>query len=918
MIDAPLGAASFSNEFGRPNLAGYFRTYEQADDTGQVWGYHKPIMIAGGVGSIRDVNVHKKKLPVGAKIIVLGGPAMLIGLGGGSGSSMTIGTSHEDLDFASVQRGSAEMQRRAQEVINRLANLGSKNPILTIHDVGAGGWSNALPELVHDSGRGAVFELRDLPNADPGMSPMQIWCNESQERYVLGINTKDLPLFKKLCERERCPFAVAGETTKKERLVVTDRLLKGKPVDLPMSVLFGKPPKMTREVTREEPAVRGLDFKPVKIDEAVQHVLHIPAVGSKKFLITIGDRTVGGLTVRDQMVGPWQVPVADVAVTASGFGAKTGEAMAMGERSPLAVIDAPASGRMAIGEAITNIAAAPIGKISDVKLSANWMAAVGTGMEDQRLYDTVRAAGEEFCPEVGVTIPVGKDSLSMRTVWKDQGKDKSVVGPLSLIITGFAPVNDISRVLTPQLKPEIASELLLIDLGEGKNRLGGSALAQAYNQTGDETPDANPVLLKKFFVAVQKLNREGKLLAYHDRSDGGLFACVAEMTFAGRCGATLTPPKGDALTQLFSEELGAVIQVRARAAATVVKELEAAVGKHVHHLGKPTQKQELVIKQGGQVVYQNTRKQLEQWWAETSYYMQAARDNADCAGQEFASIASDRDPGLSPIETFTPVEQRFNSKPKVAVFREQGVNGQVEMAAAFDRAGFTAVDVHLNDLVTGAQNLEQFVGLAACGGFSYGDVLGAGGGWAKSILLNQKLREQLERFFERPDTFSLGVCNGCQVLSNLKELIPGADHWPAFLKNQSEQFEARLVTVRINDTPSIFFKGMQYSRLLVPVAHGEGRAEFTAVSEAARVLKQSLVPAQYVDNRGKVAGDYPANPNGSPLGIAALTSTDGRATIIMPHPERVFFTQQHSWYPERWGAEAPWLRFFQNARAWVG
>lgn len=916
MIDAPLGGAGFANEFGRINLAGYFRTYEQADEHGQTWGYHKPIMIAGGTGTIRDRNVHKKKLPVGAKVIVLGGPAMLIGLGGGSGASMNSGASREDLDFASVQRGSAEMQRRAQEVINRLANMDT-NPILMIHDVGAGGWSNALPELVHDSGRGAVFELRNLPNADPGMSPMEIWSNESQERYVLGIAAKDLPAFQAICERERCPFAVVGETTKEERLVVTDRHFKNNIIDLPMPVLFGKPPKMTRAVTRKQTTHVALDLKNFELGEAVQRVLHLPAVGSKKFLITIGDRTVGGLTVRDQMVGPWQVPVSNAAVTSSGFGSKTGEAMAMGERAPVAVIDAPASARLAVGEAITNIASTSISKLSDVKLSANWMAAVGFAQEDEKLFDTVTAVGEEFCPALGITIPVGKDSLSMRTVWQEKGKDRSVVGPLSLIITAFAPVTDAQRTLTPQLQLDEPSELLLVDLGQGKNRLGGSALAQVFNQIGDEAPDANPKILKAFFETIQKLNRANNLLAYHDRSDGGLLATVAEMLFAGRCGAAIALPSGPALAQLFSEELGAVLQVRTADAAAVQKALEAAIGKHVHRIGKPVKQQRLTIQQDGATVYEQSRSQLEQWWSTISYQVQAARDNADCARQEFEAIADDKDPGLSPVVTFKNAKQRFDTKPKVAIFREQGINGQVEMAAAFDRAGFTSVDVHLNDLLSGKHTLDSFIGLAACGGFSYGDVLGAGGGWAKSILLNPKLKAQLQTFFARPDTFSLGVCNGCQMLSGLKEIIPGTEHWPQFLKNQSEQFEARLVTVAITESPSIFFKDMQGAQLLVPTAHGEGRAVFADTEGAADVLKQQLVCAQYTDNYGKITETYPSNPNGSPLGIASLTSTDGQATIIMPHPERMFLTTQHSWHPETKETDGPWLKIFQNARAWV-
>ncbi|HEV7454363.1 MAG TPA: phosphoribosylformylglycinamidine synthase [Candidatus Saccharimonadales bacterium] len=920
MIDAPLGGAGFANEFGRVNLAGYFRTYEQADAQGQVWGYHKPIMIAGGTGTIRDAHVLKHKLPVGAKVIVLGGPAMLIGLGGGSGASMNNGESLEDLDFASVQRGSAEMQRRCQEVINYLTSLGEQNPIVTIHDVGAGGWSNALPELVHDSGRGAHFELRDLPIADPGMSPMQIWCNESQERYVLGIKAADLPLFKAACERERCPFAVAGETTAEDRLVVSDRHFKNNVVDLPMSVLFGKPPKMTRTFTRTPVVATPLKLAGINLGEAVKRVLHVPAVGSKKFLITIGDRTVGGLTARDQMVGPWQVPVSDVAVTSSGFGAKTGEAMAMGERAPIALIDAPASARIAIGEVITNIAASSIGKLSDVKLSANWQAAVGFGHEDEKLFDTVTAVGEAFCPALGITIPVGKDSLSMRSTWQEDGAEKSVVSPLSLIITGFAPVKDVARTLTPQLQLAEPSELLLVDLSGGHARLGGSALAQAYSQIGDEVPDAEPVLLKKYFTAMQKLNRDGNILAYHDRSDGGLLATLAEMAFAGHCGLTVdiaALPGKTPLAKLFAEELGVVLQVRKTVVAAVRSLLTASLGGCVYAIGTPTTAQAIVIKQGSKTLYRESRAQLEQWWAATSYHMQSARDNAGCAKAEYDAILDDTDPGLSSRITFTTTGRKFAGRPKVAIFREQGVNGQVEMAAGFDQAGFAAVDVHLNDLLSGRLCLDDFAGLAACGGFSYGDVLGAGEGWAKSILLHTKLRLAFETFFARPDSFSLGICNGCQMLSGLKELIPGANHWPEFLRNESEQFEARLVTVQINDSPSILLKGMQDSRLLVPVAHGEGRVVFSATNGAAVAVKQNLVAAQYTDNYGKATSKYPSNPNGSVLGVAGLTTLDGRATIIMPHPERMFLTAQHSWHPANQAVNGPWFKLFQNAREWV-
>ena len=903
MLDGPIGGAGFANEFGRPNLAGYFRTYEQAAADG-VWGYHKPIMVAGGLGNVRDGHVAKQRLPVGSLVIQLGGPAMLIGLGGGASSSQDIGTQEAELDFASVQRGNGEMERRTNEVIDTCWALGDDNPLITIHDVGAGGLSNALPELVHDSGRGARFELRDIPNAEPGLSPLEIWCNESQERYALGIASDDLERFRRICERERCPFAVVGTITEEEQLVVTDSLFKNRPVDLPLDVLFGKPPKMTREFKRQTVKKPGLDLKSVKLDDAIQRVLHLPAVGSKKFLITIGDRTVGGLSVRDQMVGPWQVPVSDVAITAVSFDSNAGEAMAMGERTPVAISNAPAAARLAVGEALTNIAAADIRRLSDIKLSANWMAAAGSGHEDQHLFDSVRAIGEEFAPALGLTIPVGKDSLSMRTAWDD----KSVTSPVSLIITGFAPVQDVRRTLTPQLDLTDETSLILIDLGQGKTRLGGSALAQVYNQIGNETPDADPAVLKQFFSSLAGLKKQGKILAYHDRSDGGLLATVLEMAFASRCGLELDVSQlaGTSLEKLFNEELGTVIQVKQADLAVALK----AFGGQASVIGQPTKVQEIHISDGSKI-YQNNRAQLESWWSETSYHLQKLRDNPSSADQEFVAIKNDKDPGLSAVVSFQPGTKTYTTKPKVAILREQGVNGQVEMAAAFDRAGFTSVDVHLNDLISGRFALDDFVGLVACGGFSYGDVLGAGEGWAKSILFNEKLKAQFAAFFERPDSFSLGVCNGCQVLAALKDLIPGADSWPAFLRNTSEQFEARVVTVKINDSPSIFFKDMAGSQLPIPVAHGEGRASFEGK------IDHKLVAAQYVDNYGSVTEQYPANPNGSPDGITALTTPDGRATIIMPHPERAWLSRQLSWHPADWPSESPWLQMFQNARAWI-
>ena len=913
MTEAPLGAASFGNEFGRPNMTGYFRTFEQQVNDG-AWGYHKPIMIAGGLGNIRDGHVQKNMLKPGAKVIVLGGPAMLIGLGGGAGSSMETGTSSADLDFASVQRANGEMERRCQEVIDACWAMGDDNPIITVHDIGAGGYSNALTEFVHDSDLGGRFELRDIPNADMGMSPMEIWCNEAQERYVIGLTDENLALFTELCERERCPFAVVGEATEEPQLVVHDSLFNNNPIDIPMSTLFGKPPKMTREVSRQQVENTELDLSAVTLDEAVERVLHLPAVGSKKFLITIGDRTVGGMAARDQMVGPWQVPVADVAVTASAFDSEFGEAMAMGERTPLAVIDAPASARIAIGETVTNMAASDIEKLSDIKLSANWMAAASDTVENERLFNTVKTVGEDFCPELNLTIPVGKDSLSMRTVWDEQGEEKSVKSPVSLIVTGFSPVANVSRTLTPQLQVSEDTALVLIDLGKGANRLGGSALAQVYDRMGNQSPDVAAEDLRSFFETLTRLKRENKILAYHDRSDGGLLATLLEMAFASRCGLQidLAHLPGDLLGKLFTEELGAVVQVKKADEAEVVAAFSSAVT-----VGYPTDRQDIVIHDNGAVAYQNTRAQLESWWAETSYQIQKRRDNPDGAEQEYSAIQDTTDPGISPIVPFAALDNHYETRPKVAIFRDEGVNGQIEMAAAFDRAGFTSVDVHLNDIIAGKVDLADFVGLAACGGFSYGDVLGAGEGWAKTILFHSDLRAQFKAFFERQDTFSLGVCNGCQMLSALKEIIPDAENWPTFLQNTSERFEARLVSVKINESPSIFFSDMAGAVLPVPIAHGEGRAEFADNSTQSHARATNTIVAQYVDNRGEMTEQYPLNPNGSPAGITALTTPSGRVTIMMPHPERAFLSRQLSWHPSDWATDSPWMRMFQNARQWV-
>jgi len=928
MLEGPIGGAAFNNEFGRPNIAGYFRSFEQAEETGkenQYRGYHKPIMIAGGMGNIRPMLVDKHKIPADSLIIILGGPAMLIGLGGSAASSQTSGESAAELDFASVQRENPEMERRCQEVINHCNAMGHDTPVISIHDIGAGGLSNAVPEIIHDCDKGGSFELRDVNNADKGMSPMQIWCNEAQERYVVAIAPESLELFTSFCEREHCLFAVIGKATDEEHLTLSDKWLGGSPVDISMSVLFGKSPKIHKDVKHVGKTLKALDTTQVELSEAVKRVLSFPAVADKSFLINIGDRSVTGLVARDQMVGPWQVPVADVAVTASGFHALTGEAMAMGERTPLAIIDAPASGRMAIAESLTNLAASRIESLNKVKISANWMAACGSEGEDAALFDTVKTVGMDVCPDLGIAIPVGKDSLSMKTVWNEEGQDKTMTSPLSLIITSFAPVLDVSKTLTPQLQGE-DTVLVLLDLGAGKNRLGGSVLAQTYNQMGNEAPDLDDTaLFKVFFDSIQSLNSQDKILAYHDRSDGGLLATIAEMIFAGRKGAeieldSLVAENEDLLAALFNEELGAVIQVKQTDVDDVMDFLsDAGLEQCTHLIGWVLDKQQqLNITYQGEETFTASRADLQQTWSEVSYKMQALRDDPDCAKQQFERIADDSDPGLSAALSFNVDENIIANfatidRPKVAILREQGVNGHVEMAAAFDRAGFTAIDVHMSDIIHSRVTLKDFVGLVACGGFSYGDVLGAGGGWAKSILFNATAREEFSAFFKREDTFGLGVCNGCQMMSGLKEIIPGAEHWPEFKRNDSEQFEARVSMVKVQPSPSILMSGMEGSTLPVVIAHGEGRAEFNSSN-----AKDALVALSYVDNYGDITTDFPANPNGSPEGITGLTTTDGRFTIMMPHPERCFRTIQNSWYPEQWNEEGAWMRMFRNARVWVG
>ncbi len=930
MIDGPIGGAAFNNEFGRPNLGGYFRTYEQ-NVGGAVKGYHKPIMIAGGMGNISAGHTKKHDLPVGSLLIQLGGPGMRIGMGGGAASSMATGTNAADLDFDSVQRGNPEMERRAQEVINACWAMGDDNPILSIHDVGAGGLSNAFPELTNDAKRGAVFDLRKVPLEESGMAPKEIWSNESQERYVLAIAPESLPLFQYLCERERSPFAVVGTATEERQLKVIDPEHGNSPVDMPMDVLLGKPPKMHRNVARVRNDYPAVDLTGMDLVEVAQRVLRLPTVADKSFLITIGDRTVGAMSVRDQMVGPWQVPVADCAVTAMSLEGYRGEAMSMGERTPLAVIDAAASGRMAVGEAITNIAAAPIEDISDVKLSANWMAACGQPGEDAALFDTVKAVGMELCPALGVSIPVGKDSLSMRTTWTDTEGSKSVTSPVSLIVSAFSPVHDVRMSLTPQLRKDVGdTALILIDLGRGKNRMGASALTQVMQQIGNATPDVDSAEdLKAFFEAIQQLNKERKLLAYHDRSDGGLFVTLAEMAFAGRAGVSVNldiltmegehaSDSGEAknwagqiaerrndltLRALFSEELGAVIQVRAEEKSDVMNVLRSyQLGACSHIIGKLNDRDVIEFTRDAKVIYNQPRIELQRLWSETSWRIARLRDNPACADAEYDRIFDAADPGIVPKICFDPqvdVAAPFiatGAQPKVAILREQGVNSHVETAYVMHKSGFTAADVHMSDLLAGRAKLDDFKGFIAVGGFSYGDVLGAGEGWAKTILFHSKLAEQFAGFFNRDDTFALGICNGCQMMSNLKSIIPGAQAWPKFTRNKSEQFEARFAMVEVADSPSIFFQGMAGTQSPIAVAHGEGFADFSQTGD----IREAIVAMRWIDNKGQVTEAYPYNPNGSPQGITSVTTPDGRFTVLMPHAERVFRTVQHSWHPDSW------------------
>lgn len=944
MMEGPLGGAAFNNEFGRPAILGYFRSYEEEVNSFngvEVRGYHKPIMLAGGLGNIRDEHVQKGDIIVGANLIALGGPAMNIGLGGGAASSMASGQSAENLDFASVQRENPEMERRCQEVIDKCWQLGDKNPILFIHDVGAGGLSNAFPELVSDGGRGGVFELRNVPNDERSMAPHEIWCNESQERYVLAVSDEQLAQFTDICERERAPFAVVGRATEEEQLTVTDSHFSDNdelntPIDLPLDVLLGKTPKIYKDVKTATAEGDSLDLSNVTLSDAADRILSLPTVAEKTFLITIGDRSVTGMVNRDQMVGPWQVPVADCGVTASALDSYHGEAMSLGERTPVALLNFGASARLAVAESLTNIAGSDIGDLNRIKLSANWMSPAGHPGEDAGLYEAVKAIGEELCPALGLTIPVGKDSMSMKTKWDENGAEKSVTSPMSLIITAFGVVDDIRKTVTPQLRIDLGdTRIVVIDLSKGKKRLGGSCLAQVYKKLGSETPDVDcPETLKGFFNAMQTLVRDEKLVAYHDISDGGLFTSVVEMAFAGHTGVDidltkLTSTSGNDVDVLFNEELGAVIQIR----ENDVEAIHATLAEHgildcCTDIGRINNEDTIRFTRDGEIVLENSRTYYRTTWAQTTYKMQSLRDNPACAQEEHDVKFDTEDPGLSAELTFDINEDIVakliaqdalkGTNPKIAILREQGVNSHVEMAAAFDRAGFVAIDVHMSDILSGRTDLANFNGLVACGGFSYGDVLGAGEGWAKSILFNPNAKAMFKAFFEREDTFSLGVCNGCQMMSNLKEIIPGSEAWPRFVQNKSERFEARFSLVEIQESPSVLFKGMAGSVMPIAVSHGEGRTEFSDDEAIDAANNSGTVSMRYINNYGDVTETYPANPNGSVDGITSLTTTNGRVTIMMPHPERVFRTVANSWHPDSWGEDSPWVRMFRNARKFIG
>ena len=916
MIDGPIGAASFNNEFGRPNTCGYFRTYEQETKNGDVRGYHKPIMLAGGIGNIKKNHVEKGLISDGDKIIVLGGPAMLIGLGGGAASSIGSGDQNENLDFASVQRANPEMQRRSQEVINACTNLGDKNPIVSIHDIGAGGLSNGIPELVNDSTKGAKLQLRSIPNDEFKMSPLEIWCNESQERYVIAIKDESITLFDEICIKERAPYAVLGSATEDRHLLLEDSHFNNKPIDLEMSLLFGSSPKTHKDV--ESLANIEDAFNPINIEleDALNRLLNLPTIASKNFLITIADRSVTGLIARDQMIGPWQVPVADCAISLSDYLGYQGEAMSIGEKTPISLINAAAAARMSVGEALTNLMGAFIEDISHINLSANWMCASGHPGEDAKLFEAVKSIGMELCPQLGLTIPVGKDSMSMKSSWREGDKEKSVTAPLSLIISAFSRTPDARLQITPLLTNNLNSELFLIDLGLGKNRMGGSSLAQVFNQIGNETPDLDdPALFAKFFSVINTLNKEGLVNAFHDRSDGGALITLLEMAFASRCGLDIRTSK--LLYELFNEELGCVIQVNNHNREKVLNELEkAGLKEYTKSIAKINETDEIIIYQDDIEVFKDQRVNLQKVWSSTSYHISKLRDNPECAISEHSELSKTSNglkisPSFDINENISSPYLNQGKKPKIAILREQGINGHIEMAAAFTKAGFEATDVHMSQILSGEVSLSRFKGLAACGGFSYGDVLGAGRGWANSILLNHKAKDEFSEYFLRSDSFTLGVCNGCQMISNLREIIPGTENWPSFERNTSEQFEARFTGVRINNSKSLFFAGMQDSVMPIAIAHGEGKASFKSK------LPENTISMQYVDHSGNASQIYPHNPNGSENAAAAICDETGRVTIMMPHPERVFRAVQNSWHPNNWEERSPWMRMFDNAREWI-
>ena len=918
MIDGPIGAAAFNNEFGRPNTLGYFRTYEQLTDDGEVRGYHKPIMLAGGLGHIQEKHIEKGTIPDGSLLIVLGGPAMLIGLGGGAASSVGSGDQTEDLDFASVQRANPEMQRRAQEVIDSCINMGKDNPIVSIHDIGAGGLSNGLPELVNDSGMGGEFELRNIPSDDKQMSPLEIWCNESQERYVLAIEETNLDLFSEICKRERAPFAVLGIATKRKSLVLKDELLKNEPINMPMSILLGNPPKTIKDVTSKQQKLKPLNYSGIELNDAINRILLLPTVASKSFLITIADRSVTGMVARDQFVGPWQVPVSDCAISLADYKGYHGEVMSIGEKTPLSLCDPKSAARMSIGESLTNMMAAYIEDIRHINLSANWMSASGHPGEDARLFEAVEAVGMELCPELGLTIPVGKDSMSMKSSWRDNGEEKSVTAPLSLIISAFSKLPDVRIQKTPLLKTDSSSELLLIDLGFGKNRMGGSCLGQVFNQLGDIAPNLdNSETFKSFFKVINQLNKNNLISAYHDRSDGGVIVTLLEMAFATHCGITIRTEK-NSIEELFNEELGCVVQVYDKNKEDVINMLEVAgLIECTRVIGVINDTDEIRIMSGDELIFNDSRSNLQSLWSSTSFEIAKIRDNPECAKQEFNAVTENTS-GLKASLSFDINEVTsypyINSakKPKIAILREQGINGHIEMAAAFSLAQFEAVDVHMSDILEGRISLQQFKGLVACGGFSYGDVLGAGRGWANSILYNTRAKENFSAFFDRSDSFALGICNGCQMMSNLTDLITGTEHWPNFERNTSEQFEARFSSVEVQKSSSIFLSGMEGSIIPIAIAHGEGRATFSGK------YRTDNLSLKYVDHLGKPTQQYPHNPNGSEGAIAGLCNDSGQVTIMMPHPERVFRTVQNSWHPEDWKDRSPWMRMFDNARSWIG